>query len=79
MIGMVELDASFFHHLLELAVPDRVRHIPPHAPEDDLPLKMAAFEIYRRRASCDKTAQDHRYGTEHRTAFATKPIGVPSQ
>ena len=40
---MVDLDASFFHHLLELAVADRVRHIPAHAPEDDLPLKMTAL------------------------------------
>ena len=37
--GMADLDASFFHHLLELAVANRVRDIPAHAPEDDLPLK----------------------------------------
>jgi hypothetical protein len=42
---MVDLNTSFFHHLLELAVADRVRHIPAHAPKDDLPLKMTAFEI----------------------------------
>jgi len=43
--GMVDLYASFFHHLLELAVTDRTRHIPTHAPKDDLPFKMTAFEI----------------------------------
>jgi hypothetical protein len=42
---MVDLYASFFHHLLELAVADRIRHVPTHAPEDDLPFKMTAFEI----------------------------------
>ena len=35
--GMVDLDASFFHHLLELAVADRVRHIPAHTQKDDPP------------------------------------------
>src|SRR5277367_262858 len=47
---MVDRDTSFFHHLLELAVADWVRHIPAHAPEDDLPLKMTAFEIDHRGA-----------------------------
>jgi hypothetical protein len=42
---MVDLNASFFHHLLELAVADRLRHVPAYAPQDDLPLKMTAFEI----------------------------------
>jgi hypothetical protein len=75
--GMVDLDASFFHHFLELAVPDRVHHTLPRAPEDDLTLKMTAFEIDHRGAFCGKTPQDHRCGTEHRTAFATEPIGAP--
>ena len=38
---MIDLDASFFHHLVELvAVADRIRRIRAHAPEDDLLLKM---------------------------------------
>jgi hypothetical protein len=46
--GMIDLDPTIFHHLLELAVADRIRHIPPHAPQDDvrskwLPLKSIAI------------------------------------
>ena len=51
---MVNLHASFFHHLLELAVADRIRHVPTHAPEDDLSLKMNAFEIDHRAAPATK-------------------------
>jgi hypothetical protein len=64
-------------HLLELAVADRVRHIPPHAPEVDLLLKMTAFEIDHRGAPRDQTAQDHRCGTKERTAFAKEPDHLP--
>jgi hypothetical protein len=35
--GMVDLNASFFHHLLKLAVADRVRHIPAHTPKGRSP------------------------------------------
>ena len=45
---MVDLDAPFFHHLLELTVADRIGDVPAHAPEDDVPLKMAAFKIDHR-------------------------------
>ena len=56
---MVNLHASFFHHLLELAVADRIRHLPTHAPEDDLSLKMIAFEIDHREALRCQTDHDH--------------------
>src|SRR5205823_390870 len=46
--GMVDLDAPFFHHLLELTVADRICDVPAYAPEDDVPLKMAAFKIDHR-------------------------------
>src|SRR6185312_633107 len=46
--GMVDLDAPFFHHLLELPVADRICDVPAYAPEDDVPLKMAAFKIDHR-------------------------------
>jgi hypothetical protein len=51
---VVDLHAPFFHHLLELAVADRIRHIPAHAPENDLSLKMTAFEIDHREAPATK-------------------------
>ena len=56
---MVDLNASFFHHLLELAVADRVRHIPAHTPKDDHPLKMTTFEIDHRGALRCQTDHDH--------------------
>ena len=56
---MVHLDASFFHHLLKLAVADRIRHIPADTPKDDLPLKMTAFDIDHREALHPQTYYDH--------------------
>src|SRR4029453_10110653 len=81
--GMVDLDAPFFHHLLELTVADRICDVPAHAPEDDAPLKIAALKIDHRalplrgasesytrpsRAkSCDRTLLDYR-GHHHQLA-----------
>jgi len=45
---MVDLDASFFHHLLKLAVADRVSHIPADTPKDHLPFEMATLELDHR-------------------------------
>jgi hypothetical protein len=46
---MVDLDAPLSHHLLKLAVADRIGHIPPHTPQDDIPLEVAALEVDRHR------------------------------
>jgi hypothetical protein len=40
---MVNLDATLVHHFLELAVADRVGHIPADTPQDHLPLEMATL------------------------------------
>jgi hypothetical protein len=64
---MVDLDASFFHHLRKLAVADRVRHIPTDTPKDDLPLKMSALKIDHREALRCQTDHDH------------IPTGLPAQ
>jgi hypothetical protein len=32
-------------HFFELAVADRISHIPPDSPQNHLPLKMAALEL----------------------------------
>ena len=50
---------SFFRYLLELAVADRLRHIPAHTPKDDLPRKVTAFEIDHRGALRCPTDHDH--------------------
>ena len=33
--GMIGLHPTIFHHLLELAVADRIGHVPAHAPPDE--------------------------------------------
>ena len=33
------------HHLLKVALADGVRHIPADAQQDNVPLKMTAFEL----------------------------------
>jgi integrase len=44
---VVDLDASLLHHLLDLAVAERIRHIPAHAPQDHVTLEVAALELDR--------------------------------
>ncbi len=43
--GMVNLDASLLHYFLDLAVTQRIGH----APQDDVTLEVAAFELDRHR------------------------------
>src|ERR1700678_2066936 len=72
---MVDFYASFFHHLLELAVADRIRHVPTHTPEDDLPCKMTGFEIDHCGAPRRQLPPSYvRWGREH--SFATEPFQV---
>ncbi len=56
--GMVDFDASLFHHFLELTIAHRVRHIPPDAPQDHVAFKMAALEISSDYSACP-TPGDH--------------------
>ncbi len=46
---MIDLNAPLTHHLLKLAVADRISHIPPHTPQDDIPLEVTALEVNRHR------------------------------
>src|SRR3954471_2254790 len=74
---MIDLHATFFHHLLELAVADRIRHIPAHAPEYDLPLKMTSLEFNHRGGFPEPNhARAYvRHGEAH--SLATEPGCVP--
>ena len=45
--GMINLHTTLSHHFLDLPVADRICHIPADAPQDDIPLKMAALELDR--------------------------------
>jgi hypothetical protein len=38
--GMIHGDPPLPHHLLELPIRNRIGHIPPDAPQDDVPLKL---------------------------------------
>jgi hypothetical protein len=42
--GMIDLDASFGHHLLEISQAQAVSQIPPNAQQDYRTIKMAALE-----------------------------------
>ncbi len=44
---VVDFDASLLHHFLDLAVAQRIRHIPAHAPQDDIALEVATLELDR--------------------------------
>jgi hypothetical protein len=57
--GMIDLDAALLHHVSELAIAHRIRHIQADAPQDRLAFKMAALESDRRAipalsAACDR-------------------------
>jgi hypothetical protein len=45
---MVNLDAVLLHHFLELAVADRIRHIPADSPQDDDLLEVTVLELDHR-------------------------------
>jgi hypothetical protein len=45
--GMINRRTTLAHHFLDLPVADRICHIPAHAPEDDIVLKMTPFELHR--------------------------------
>ena len=42
---MIHLDATLFHHLFQLAIADRILHVPAHSPQNNALLKLTAFEI----------------------------------
>jgi hypothetical protein len=43
--GMINLHTTFAHHFPDLAIADRVRHIPAHTPQNNIALKMVPFEF----------------------------------
>src|SRR5262249_52992423 len=43
--GMIHGHTPLPHHLLELPIRNRIGHIPPDAPQDDVPLKLASLEV----------------------------------
>src|ERR1700682_6460555 len=46
---MIDLNAALCHHLFELPIADWIGHIPSNAPQDDIALELADFEIDHRR------------------------------
>jgi hypothetical protein len=43
--GVVDVDASFFHHLFEITIADAILAVPADALENDLALEVAPFEV----------------------------------
>ena len=46
---VVDLHSPLPHHLLDLAVAQRIRHLPANISQDDVTLEVAAFELDRHR------------------------------
>jgi hypothetical protein len=55
---VIDLNAALLHHLLELTIADRIGHVPPHAPQDHLPLEVATLELDHRPSSHEAVAGD---------------------
>jgi hypothetical protein len=55
--GVVHLNAVLLHHFLELAVADRIRHIPADCPEDNVPLEVTALELDHRMLAVETLAR----------------------
>ena len=43
--GMIDRDAAFSHHLIQIPVADPIAAIPTHRPKDDLAFKMTPLEL----------------------------------
>jgi hypothetical protein len=56
---MINRHTTLSHHFLDLPVADRIRHIPAHAPQNDISLKMAPFERDRHHPIPQKQSTDH--------------------
>jgi hypothetical protein len=66
---------TFAHHFLDLAIADRVRHIPAHAPQNNIALKMAPFE-FNRHYLFHRTSGRIIYQAAAQRKFATEPVGA---
>jgi hypothetical protein len=72
--GVLNLDTTFAHHFLNLAIADRIRHIPAYAPQDHISLKMAPFEFNR--LICPTEPAVGSYQAAAQRKFATEPDGA---
>ena len=76
--GMINLHTALSHHFLDLTVADRICHIPAHAPQDDIALKITPFERDRHHPP-RRTNGRIIYPTAARQKFATEPSGGPDE
>jgi hypothetical protein len=73
---MVNLHATFLRHFLELAVANRISHVPPDVPQNHLPLKMAAYELDHLLRITRRQPGNRRYGWRAAVAAAcARPPG----
>jgi hypothetical protein len=76
---MVNLHAALVHNFLQLAVADRISHLPAEAPHDHLPLEMATLELDHRlpshRTRCRRSYVAAGSGEDLRP---NPPVSVPN-
>ena len=69
---MIHLYTALLHHFFQLPIADGIRYIPTHTPKDDVPLELAALEIYDRRFAIGRILASIPIPAEI-TNFATEP------
>jgi hypothetical protein len=62
---VIAADQNVLNPNIALAVADRMRHIPTHAPQDDITLKMAPFKRDRHHPIPPKQSTDHILDSSH--------------
>src|SRR5215510_7714695 len=88
---MIHGNTPLAHHLLELPIRNRIRYVPPHAPQDNFPLKLTTLEVdhaasppphdqWRSIAespSCENLRQNRMLSFALDIQFAPKPFSLP--
>jgi hypothetical protein len=76
--GVIQINATLFHHLFQIAIADAVFAIPPHRAQDNLAHKMPPFEITAHPVclSPEIDLLTDSIITFHISFFATAPVQV---
>src|SRR5437870_5389176 len=74
--GVIDLHPPFFHEFFDMACAQRIRHVPPHAHENNLLREMGTLEAHRHRRSpslCTIGYRERAYPKSPRMKIATEP------
>src|SRR5262245_11202282 len=75
--GVIYLHPTFFHESFDMARAQRIRHIPPHAHENDLLWEVGPLEAHRHRRSpslCTIDDRERAYPKSPHMKIATQPL-----